>query len=267
MSKVIFTFEGKEMQIQCNKEEKMRDICNRYSEKINIDLNSLYFLYGGKKVNLSLSFQEQASTTDNFRNIMNILAYKNKNEGLCCQKCGAKINTDILNSILKDITKQEETLVGIKNQMENLINLYDINKIISQIKLTKIIVDNLINENKKNKEKFQNFLNIDNIQINNETQKTNGPDVNKMNPQKFEITISHHLTHVQEVKIKNVFIEAASKYTDHLDIARHIFNQLNDDQTKIIVSVGERDKYNTKSNSTKALGGNIGPYKITIQIF
>ena len=44
--KVIFNFEGIESTIQCLVDEKMKDICERYSNKIGKNINSLIFLYG-----------------------------------------------------------------------------------------------------------------------------------------------------------------------------------------------------------------------------
>ena len=40
-----FIFEGREMIIKCNKDEKMKDICQRYSIKLGINQNLLIFLY------------------------------------------------------------------------------------------------------------------------------------------------------------------------------------------------------------------------------
>ena len=58
---VIFTYEGLPLKVQCLKEDKMKDICNKYISKINININSLYFLYGGNQINLELTFKEQAN--------------------------------------------------------------------------------------------------------------------------------------------------------------------------------------------------------------
>ena len=44
-AKVIFNFEGVNMTIQCTKEEKMKDICQRYGTKIQRNINTLLFLY------------------------------------------------------------------------------------------------------------------------------------------------------------------------------------------------------------------------------
>ena len=45
MAEAKFTEGGQEIIIQCNKNQKMRDICNSLSTKINVGMNSLLFLY------------------------------------------------------------------------------------------------------------------------------------------------------------------------------------------------------------------------------
>ena len=57
---VKFIFEGDEMTIQCKKNEKMKSICQKYSGKIRINLNSLIFLYRRKQINFDLTFYCQA---------------------------------------------------------------------------------------------------------------------------------------------------------------------------------------------------------------
>ena len=42
----------------------MKDICLKFSFKINIDITSLYFLYGGEKINLNLTFEQLANSID-----------------------------------------------------------------------------------------------------------------------------------------------------------------------------------------------------------
>ena len=73
MALVNFTCDGINTQIPCLKEDKMKDICNKYIEKINKNIDSLSFLYLGKKINFELTFYEQANSLDNQRQEMNIL--------------------------------------------------------------------------------------------------------------------------------------------------------------------------------------------------
>ena len=75
-AKVIFTLDENDVTIQCSQDEKMRDICQRYANKTDNNINSLLFLYAGKKLNLDLKFKEQANLIDN--NEMKILVKKMK---------------------------------------------------------------------------------------------------------------------------------------------------------------------------------------------
>ena len=76
---VIFTFEGIDLIIQSTTEDKMKDICEKYSIKINKAMNSILFLYEGNQVNFELSFKEHANSIDRKNNKMKILVYKREN--------------------------------------------------------------------------------------------------------------------------------------------------------------------------------------------
>ena len=84
---VIFTFEGINIKIQCSTDDLMKDICQKYANKIQRNVNSLIFLYGGSNLNFQLSFKEQANIIDKERNEMNVLVYK------------MKTNLDVLNVV------------------------------------------------------------------------------------------------------------------------------------------------------------------------
>ena len=71
---VIFTFNGVDLSIQCSIDDKMKDICDKYSIKINKDINYFMFLFGGNQLNFELKFKEQANYQDLKDNKMNILA-------------------------------------------------------------------------------------------------------------------------------------------------------------------------------------------------
>ena len=73
MAKVIFTYNGNETIIQCNIDEKMKDICQRFAKKLQIEIDKIYFIYNGSKINEELNFNEQANEEDRKRNIMNVL--------------------------------------------------------------------------------------------------------------------------------------------------------------------------------------------------
>ena len=54
---VVFTLDGIDLTIQCSQNEKMKDICQRYANKMQTNLNSLLFLYGGNRMNYELNFK------------------------------------------------------------------------------------------------------------------------------------------------------------------------------------------------------------------
>ena len=85
---VIFNFQGTDILIQCLKEDKMKDICQKFSTKIRRNVNSFIFLYGGSNLNFQLNFKEQANPIDKERNEMKVLVYKNESNVLICPKCG-----------------------------------------------------------------------------------------------------------------------------------------------------------------------------------
>ena len=64
MATVVFLFEGESMPIQCLKTEKMKDICTKFTFRINKSINSLCFLYGGDKLKYELTFNEQTNSID-----------------------------------------------------------------------------------------------------------------------------------------------------------------------------------------------------------
>ena len=55
MSKVEFNYRGINTIVLCKENEKMEEICKRFTNK---DLNELHFIYSGKIINLQLRYNE-----------------------------------------------------------------------------------------------------------------------------------------------------------------------------------------------------------------
>ena len=163
MSKVIFEFLGKEVIIPNTKAEKMKDICQKYADKIDRNINSLIFLYEGKQLNFNLSFNEQANIIDKERNIMKILVYKyeDKNEYIC-PKCGEKIKFNIKDDIILPINNIKDVINGIKLNIDNIIRTSLNNSINIQLKNINIIINTLNDDIKKINEKMNDLLNHNN---------------------------------------------------------------------------------------------------------
>ena len=178
---VAFTFEGREVTIQCSSNEKMRIICQRYATKIGINFNSLLFLYGGNQLNLDLSFNEHANSIDKKNNVMNILVYKNESNDFACPKCGEKIklNVEKFNNIILSNDKIKAAIKGIIFQIDNLINnrTISISNINIQLKNMNIILNTIKEDIKKNNMKFKNLLN-DFVNINNSFKKVSAKPAN-----------------------------------------------------------------------------------------
>ena len=54
MTSIRFTNNGYDIVIQCNKDDKMKDIINNYIRKTEKDKNLLLFLYSGKAIDEEL---------------------------------------------------------------------------------------------------------------------------------------------------------------------------------------------------------------------
>ena len=76
---IIFIYKGEKTTIQCNRQEKMKDIFKKYESKIGLDITNLFFISNGNKINEELMFEEIISASDIKENEINILVYK-KNE-------------------------------------------------------------------------------------------------------------------------------------------------------------------------------------------
>ena len=150
MTNILFTFNGVETLIQCKIEEKMKDIFKRFCNKIQFDINSLFFLYNGGKINENLTFNELANKLDKQYGKMNILVYKqgttisNVNEGnvkskeIICPKCNE-------NCFIK-FQDYKILLFGCRNNHNNYILLDEFEK--SQYINESNIICNRCNNNK-----------------------------------------------------------------------------------------------------------------------
>ena len=150
MSKVIFEFEGREVVIQCTKDEKMKDISQRYTTKIDRMINSLIFLYNGKQLNFNSNFNEQANIIDKERNIMKVLVYKYEdNNEYICPKCGEKIKFNIKDDIILSINNIKDVINSIKFNIDNIIKISSDNFINIQLKNVNLIINSLNDDIKK----------------------------------------------------------------------------------------------------------------------
>jgi len=99
MAEIIFKYNGKDITILCDENGNLKNICTDFSRKVNIDINSVFFIYSGNKINENLTFNEQANTIDRERKKMIFLVNENAKElaedsniievkQVLCPKCG-----------------------------------------------------------------------------------------------------------------------------------------------------------------------------------
>ena len=80
MLKVEFEYKSNKTFIQAINEDKMRKVCSKFTQKAQIDLNKLYFMYSGNIVNLELTIEQIINKTDKERGTMSIIVVDHSNE-------------------------------------------------------------------------------------------------------------------------------------------------------------------------------------------
>ena len=129
---VIFTLDGVDLTIQCSKEDKIKDICQKFGNKVQKNINSLLFLYGGNQLNFLSSFKDLAKD----KNEIKVLVYTKENDDFTCPKCGEKIklNTERVDDIILSINNLKETIDSAKLLIESVIKLSSENNVNTQLK-------------------------------------------------------------------------------------------------------------------------------------
>ena len=151
MTQIEFLYQGRNTIIQCNINEKMKDIIKKYIIKEGIDKNSIYFLYSGNKINEELILKEIIGKNNDINKIKILV---NKIENLEDKDKIIKSN-NIICPICGEIS-----LINIKDYLINIYgckNKHIINNILfnkfentQNINISKIICDKCKEYNKGN---------------------------------------------------------------------------------------------------------------------
>ena len=154
---VYFSYTGKQISIQFKTNEAMASICQRFSNKIPIKMNSILFIYEEKQVNFESKFREQVNEKDLDKNTMNILVLKK--EEFLCPKCKGKdkLNSPKLDEIIKSNNETIKSINIIKINIDNIIDLNKANPINSQLKLINKMLNTINKDIKNNGENKKNF--------------------------------------------------------------------------------------------------------------
>ena len=101
--KIILTYNGNNTIIQCNSDDKIKQIIDRLGNKIDdIDINKIYLLYNGKKINVDYKIGDIINDLDKNKKEMNIIinntddtTINNKNikksKDIICPECKENI--------------------------------------------------------------------------------------------------------------------------------------------------------------------------------
>ena len=154
---ISFNYNSNIIGIQCNLNEKMKDIINRYITKSLIDKKNIYFLYGGNIINEELFLSDITSQEDKKRKHITILAVSNldnqdnqrddkksiiKPLEVICPLCHECINLKIKNYIISLLDCKNHHLINdiLFKDFSNIQNI-DLKKLYA------IIVIKIINSN------------------------------------------------------------------------------------------------------------------------
>ena len=250
MVEVKFIYDGRDIIIKCDKNQKMKDICISLSNKINIEFNSLVFLYGGGILKVEKTFEELTK-----ENKINIIVYKNENEEIC-PKCGRILNNEIINEIILSNNNINSSLNGIKYQIEFIIsdikNKVYLNYINSQLKNINILIDNINDNIKKmiNKLNVIKFTGGSNMKLNNNNIKLNNNDNKKEEMLKNEIICIYN-KQKKEIKILHDYTKNMDKWSDK-EKKSYIEgkNNINDKNIDIYIN-DKKIKFNYKYESNE----------------
>ncbi len=125
-AKIIFNLDCINIAIQCSKEDKIKDICQKDATLIRSNINSLLFLYDGNLINMELRFEEQANLMDMKKNEMYVTVYKkekekyNKYDDIFCHFFNGTTGLEKINDIILSNNNIKETINGIKSKIENI---------------------------------------------------------------------------------------------------------------------------------------------------
>ena len=154
MVEVLFIYEGQLIIIQCNLEDKMKDIINKFKNIMKIEDYSLFYIYNGEKINEEFKLN-QIENDINIKKI-NILVYKNKKDD--------KDEKEVLSSEIICPKCKENILINIKDYKINLFECKNDHKIenillndfekFQKIDLSKIICNECYKYNKIINEEF-----------------------------------------------------------------------------------------------------------------
>ena len=122
MNKVDFNYNDIKFFVQCNNDDKMKDIIDKFLAKSGKSKKNIFFLYNGQIINEELIFKKCANSLDRSRNYMNVLVIEQqgtdddsinyrKSDYVICPNCkeNAFISINNFNISIKDCPSDHKT--------------------------------------------------------------------------------------------------------------------------------------------------------------
>jgi hypothetical protein len=153
MAKVEFNYGGIITIILCSETDKMEDICQKFANKLSLNLNNICFLYNGKQMDIHLTYEQIINKLDKNRKTMSILVNELISDDINDESNKIKLIYPICikckQNIILDINDFKIILSQCRNEHKNkiLINEYEKNQIIDikKIKCDECIINNKFN--------------------------------------------------------------------------------------------------------------------------
>ena len=105
--KINFQYNCNKISIQCKNEDRMNDVIEKLKMKIDIEIDKIYLLYNGQKINVEMIIEDIINNADKNKNEMNIIVY------------------DIDNTIINENIKQSEDIICPECKKNTLIKIED----------------------------------------------------------------------------------------------------------------------------------------------
>ena len=134
MENIEFIYNGNKTIIQCNLNDKLENICQKFATKVQVNLNELLFLYNGEELNLDLKLNKLKINAE----VIKILVYNNH------EKLLLKFNlTDINNNVYAitiDFSQNLDIIVECKDKLSQKIfkNSFSLEELKKKSKFFKI---------------------------------------------------------------------------------------------------------------------------------
>ena len=157
---VLFSDKLNNLSIHCSTKESMKNMCQKYADEIGKDLNTLLFLYEGKRLDLDSKFEDHVNSSDETCNIMKIKVYKIINDELKYPNGVRKfsIKSEKISKIISSYEIILDNINKIKDLLDKILMNTSNNIMNDQLNNINIIFNSIYEDIKKNNDEIKNLF-------------------------------------------------------------------------------------------------------------